>query len=111
MSCGFKLAFDFSLPSYTIALPYFDSLSLLMRGAIFFGSSGDFICVYILSFPFWNTGLAIFAVVFIRSCITLGLRMADLLFVVEPKRWFCLGSLLSRFWYNLFLRLLELSIF
>jgi hypothetical protein len=91
------LALDFSFPSYKTALPSFESLLLTGIGAIFFGISGDFICPYILSLPRLKTGLVIFAVVFIASWTTLGFRIALLVWLLEPNKWFCLGSLLSKF--------------
>jgi len=70
------------------------SLSLTSIGAIFLGIYGDFINVYILSFPFWNTGLVILAVVFIAYWTTFGFNIALFECVNDPRRWFCLGSLL-----------------
>ncbi len=59
-----------------IALPYFETLSFTAIGAIFLGTYGDFIGAYIFIFPFWNTGLVIFAVVFITYCMTFGFNIA-----------------------------------
>jgi hypothetical protein len=58
------------------AFPYFDILSLTGIGAIFLGTSGDFILLSIVIFPRLKTGLIILAVVFIAYNATLGLRMA-----------------------------------